>query len=471
MLTYSTTINEIYTHIHEVIAGQVCRKMIYELGLKDIIKNHLYINSEVSGPSRSYNEVRLPILRENEFRCSIKYSTNPFGLKWDSTTPGQHMDPSMHRADNMRTMPVFFDKRHDIVLFERYLPCNIELDCTLSFTDRVIGFDVMNRITSTYVRGELMMVNDLSYDYALPLGVIQKFHQLGQVIGLQKGTYTDWLDEYSGGQIQRIVSTRQNNQHAELVVKKHQWSSLAAVDYVPDSPEFVTPGTSMDAVTLHYTMTLQFGRVNMLYLKYPIALNNTLVPEQLVTVDRKEAYGSLYPFLKHPMLALDPAYQFQKFLLEHPARSPWYDDWDVPLRSAITASECKPFFIGLVLLDNDKCRCQHCECDCEYKYTTIDISTDLDQYKLVPDVLKWFEDHADIALNTDSKYSISVFRGDVQIDSSLLKFDGKVLSIPNCKGIDKLYHVVLSAGTKEYKDGSPWSSLILVFDIDAKKED
>lgn len=471
MLVYSTTINEIFTHVHEKIAAQVCRKMIRELGLRDVFKNHLYFNSDVTAPSRSFNERRLPILHENAFRCSIKYSTNPIGLKWDSTSAGQHMDPGLHRWDVMRTPPVFWDQRHGITLVERYLPCNIELDCNMIFTDRVVAFDVMNRITATYVRGELLSVNDLSYDYSLPDGVIKRLRVLASLIGQHRGTYMDWLDEYSGGQIQRIVSTRQTNRSAELVVKKHQYSSLAAVDYVPDSPDFVTQGSSLDAVQLHFTVTIQFGRVNMLYLKYPIVLNNTLVPEALVTVDPRDAYGPLYPFLRHPEYALDPGYQFQKCLQSHPARSPWYDDWNVPPNSGVAASEQRPFFIGLMLLDgNPKCYSSKCNCEnCQCKYTKVDISTDLDKYKLAPNVLKWYEEHPADALNTESKYSITVFRNNIQVDPSSLKFDGHVLTFPNCKGPGHIYHVVLSAATRVGSDGSPWSSLILLFDIDVHK--
>lgn len=472
MLLYSTTINEIFTHIHEKIASQVCRKMIGQLGLTDVFKNHLYFNSDVTGPSRSYSERRLPILHENAFRCSIKYSTNPFGLKWDSTTAGQHMDPGIHRWDNMRTPPVFWDQKHGITLIERYLPCNIELDCNMLFTDRVVAFDVMNRITSTYVRGELLMVNDLSYDYSLPDGVICRLQRLASLMGQHRGTYMDWLDEYSGGQIKRIVSTRQTNRSAELVVQKHQYSSLAAVDYVPDSPDFVTQGTSLDVVQLHFTVTIQFGRVNMLYLKYPVVINNKLVPEDLVTVDPRDAYGPLYRFLRHPEYALNPAYQFQKCLMSHPARTPWYDDWDVPPYSGVVASEQRPFFIGLVLLDRDvDCTKEKCDCkECDNSFTKVDISTDLDQYKLAPDVLKWYEEHPKEALDTESKYSITLFRNNIQVSPASVKFDGHVFSFPNCRGVGHIYHVVLSAATRKFDGKSPWTSLILMFDIEPNRE-
>lgn len=472
MQVFSTTINEVITHVHQVIADQVCRKIISQLGLQNVFKNHLYFNSDFYGPSKSSSEVRLPILHENAFRCNVKYSANPFGLKWDSTTPGQHMDPALHRRDTLQTIPVFYDPIHNIQLIERYMPCNVEMDCSMIFTDRVLAYDVMTRLAATYVRGELMMVNDLSYDYRMPMEVLNRLYILGTMIGIQKGSYMDWLEQCSNGMIQRIVSKRQRNRHAEIVIKKQQFSSLASIDYNGDQPPIQTLGTSADTVTIQFNCTIQFGRVNLLYLKYPILINNKLIPESMITVDKEEMYGPLYKFLRHPYLALDPAYQFQKQLLEHPARNPWYDDWQIPKNCAINASLQRPFFIGLFTLDNTGCNCSNCACKCcKNKYTKINLRTDLDQYKLTDEVLEWFKENPDKAFDTDEEFSISVFSNNMQIGQSLLMFDGENLLFPNCKGAENTYHMVLSRKVFNFKDGGPWCCNVLVFDdIEVNKE-
>ena len=472
MQVFSTTISEVITHVHQVIADQVCRKIIAQLGLRDVFKNHLYLNSDFFGPSKSSSEAKLPILHENAFKCNVKYSANPFGLKWDSTTPGQHLDPAIHRRDAMQTLPVFYDPIHNIQLIERYMPCNVEMECSMVFVDRVIAYDVMTRLASTYGRGELMMVNDLSYDYRMPMEILNRLYILGTQAGLQKGTYLDWLERGSNGLIQRIVSKRQRNQHAEIVIKKQQFGSLAAVDYNADQPPIQSLGTSADTVTIQFNVTVQFGRVNMLYLKYPILINNQLIPESLVTVGEEEMYGNLYPFIKHPYLALDPAYQFQKVLMQHPVRNPWYDDWTVPRNSSINADMQKPFFIGLFTLDNDGCDCENCNCKCcNNQYTTINIKDDLDKYKLGDKVLTWFKEHPDEAFDSESTYSIKVFSNDTEVGPSLLKFDGENLRFPNCKGGHNTYHLVISAKMVEFKEwGGCWTSNLIIFDIEANPE-
>lgn len=471
MQVFSTTINEILEHVYNAIAGQVSRKIIYQLGLEDTIKNHIYIASDVLGPSKSYNERRLPILHENAFKCNVKYSMNPFGLKWDSTTPGQHMDPALHRRDAMQTLPVFYDPTHNIQLIERYMPCNITLDCSIVLVDRVVAFDVMTRLMSTYVRGELMMVNDLSYDYRMPMEILNRLYYLGKLAGVQKGTYLDWLTLGSRGNIQRIVSTRTKNQSAEIVIKKQSFGSLAAIDYQGESPAVQSLGTSMDTMTIEFSVTIQFGRVNMLYLKYPNVINNQLIPEELVTADKQDAYGSLYPFIQHPYLALNQPYQFQKQLASHPARLPWYDDWDVPEASALRSDYCRPFLIGIFTLDNEGCSCHCCENKCcETKYTTINIKEDFDQYSLADNVLEWFKEHPEEALQSDARYHIAVFVNDTQMGSSMLKFDGENLMVPNCKGSKNTYHLVIGASTVDLTAGGPWMCNLLNIDIETNKE-
>ena len=470
MQVFSTTINEIITHVHQVIADQVCRKIINQLGLKDVFKNHLYFNSDFYGASRSYNEKRLPILHENAFRCNVKYSANPFGLKWDTTNPGQHMDPAVHRRDTLQTIPVFFDPKHRIQLIERYMPCNVEMDCSMIFVDRVLAYDVMTRLASTYVRGELLMVNGLSYDYRMPMEILNRLYLLGTLIGLQKGTYLDWLMQCSTGNIRRVVSKRQNNRSAEIVIKKQQFDSLASIDYTPDQPPVQTLGTSADTITVQFTATVQFGRVNMLYLKYPIVINNKLIPESLVNCSEEEMYGSLYPYIQHPYLALNAPYQFQKALQEHPARNPWYDDWQVPLFCKTSIVYARPFFIGLFTLDNTECTCCCCtKKTCKTKYTTIDI-TDLDQYKLSDNVLQWFKDHPEDALDVDSDYSISVFMDNNQVDPSLIKFDGVNLCFPNCFGPAHQYHMVICASQQHLNIAKGNQLLVLQSEILTNKE-
>lgn len=466
MLVYSSTVSEVLTHVYNTLAGQVSRKIISDMGLTEYLGNRIYIRSDYLGASRSNNTNQLPILHENAFQCNIKYSANPFGLKWDSTTPGQHMDPALHRRDNMVVDPLFYEPLHNILLTERYLPCNIELECSFTFLDKVVAFDVMSKFLSTYVRGELLMVNNLSYDYKLPMDVLSRLHTLGQLINIPRGHHMEWLKKYSNDKIQRIVSTRSANRHAEIVVKKDIWETLTAIDYTPDQPAVQGMGISHNTVVMNFTATLQFGRVNMLYLKYPLVVNNVLVPDALVPVVRTEAFGRIIRYLEHPYRYLDSLYQEYKFLQNKPVRQPWYDDWYVPRCTLHNALTIKPFFIGVVTLDMPQNTI-----DLTGTYTEIDLTKDLDQYALAPKVLSYFDKYKSSVLDVSSEYSVSVFVDDTQVSSSILEFDGKILRIPNTLGHERIYRVVLANRPNgALTNNNPWFINDLIFTIDVYKE-
>lgn len=468
MMVYSSTISEILTHVYDKIAGQLSRKIISDMGLTEYLGNRIYIRSDYLGPSKSTSERRLPILHENAFQCNIKYSLNPFGIKWDSTTPGQHMDPAIHRRDTMNTAPLFYDPKHCVQIIERSMPCNITLDCSFNFTDKVVAFDVASRFLSTYVRGELMSTNNLYYQYKFPLDILSKLYTIGQLIGIPKGQYYNWLQACSNNQIQRIISKRERNRTAELVVEKHMWDTLTAYDYDMDNFAVSSLGTSMNTVALPFTAVLQFSRINLLYLKYPIVINNHLVPDNLVTVDRMEAFGRSIRYIQHPWLVANPYYQEYKCLINQPARNPWYDNWTLPLYTHHEAVDARPFFIGVVTLDLPT---DPCAPDDDSGYTEVNLDTDMDKYKIADEVIAYYKEHKSECLHVDSEYSVSVFSGDTQVDPCLLEFDGTVLRIPHNTCKSGIFRLVLCNAPKK---GTPayynWFINNLIFTIEPTKE-
>ena len=53
---------------------------------------------------------------------------------------------------------------------------------------------------------------------------------------------------------------------------------------------------------------------------------------------------------------------------------------------------------------------------------------------------------------------------------SMLEFDGVNLKVPNCKGADRTYHLVIGASTVDFSSGSPWMCNLLKIDIETNKE-
>ena len=110
MLISSSTLSENIIHVWKPLADQMSRKILQDLGLLEYMKNHVYINSSYTGPSKSWKDIqsRHAILNEPGMTVNIKFNSNPLGLKWGSSSPGQHMDPAIHRRDALVTKPLFF---------------------------------------------------------------------------------------------------------------------------------------------------------------------------------------------------------------------------------------------------------------------------------------------------------------------------------------------------------------------------
>lgn len=461
MLISSSTLSENVIHVWKPLADQMSRKILQDLGLLEYMQNHIYVDSNYTGPSKSWRDIqsRHAILNEPGMHVNMKFNSSPLGLKWDVTSPGQHMDPAIHRRDTLMTIPLFLDKKTGIHIIEREQPCLIELECALTFTDRVVAFDAVNDMMSHYVRGELLTLTDFSYDYKFPVPMLQDLYTLGRMSGVPKGDVMKWITHCSQGKMRLITNEHNPGKHNEMVVHRELYEVLATIDYNAEDPTVEGVGTSADTITLSFNISFQFGRVNMLYLKYPVVVNNNLVPESLVHIKPPEAYGRLIRILKYPILSMDKTYQDNKFLQNLPVRLPWYDNWHMPINTHHESVHARPFLIGVCTLDNEACSTcgDRCKCDCcPCRFTQVDLYEDFDVYRLKDVVKEYLKEHPAEALYPDAKYSVSVFADDVQVSPNILQFDGRYLKIPNTLGSNRIYRVVLCRAPEQKNGQLPW---------------
>lgn len=440
MLVYNTSVEEAITHVYDVLASQVCRQMIQELGLTSLFENKIYINSFVRGPSKSHDHsTKRPILNESNFKCDIKYNVNPFSLKWDSTIPGQHLDPMHHRRDTLNVKPLLYHPDANVQVIERYIPCNLELSCSMTFLDRVKAMDVMTRLATRYAKGELIMVNNLMYNYKLPHDVLVRLKALSSILGVENVDFINWLKQFSDNQIGVVFSRRQKNRTKEIVVKKNIFEALSSVAYDHNQPTTKSRGTSSETNSIEFNVVVQFARINLVYLKYPIIVNNTFVPEELVATNLRNSTGPILHKLKHPYLRVDAFRRTQLMSTKQPVRNPWYDDWTIPRGSLEYQYNYNPFFIGAFTFDNP---------EDEDGYTEIDLN-DLDMYALVPKVLEYYTTQPERAISEYGPYRLSVYQGDTLVTPSFLSMENGILKIPNSLAQNKEHRVVLSRGTRD----------------------
>ena len=475
MLTTAVQCTEIVTHIYSLLANQASRFILQELGVLEHLDNHIYINSTLHNPSKSYDQNLSPILVEDKFTCVFDIKHTSMGLVWDNNTTSMHMDATRHRRDGYSRIPLLVDKKHGIVLYDSVLPMNIPMNCTLSFRDYTRAHEVIDRFHLRFNKGEMLTVTNLSYDFPLPLEILRTLWALASTAGISKKCFPEWIKQYSNGNIKRIVTKGLNKNHVEWVVKRQVFEALIKIEYDMGEPEKEGVQQS-ETLGLSFNATLHCTRPSVLYVDYPIIINNTLVPESVIKVDTSYQ-RELYRFLQHPSLAMDPAYQGIKFRAGGPARNPWYDNWELPKINTLHGGlHSLPFFIGAFTLDLpecDKCPCPKrkgdhtpydeysntcecgtpyddgentgcCPCYCGHSTTDINIVEDLDMYRITDKLLKYYQEGKENCLNVENIYNIAVFVDNVQMDKSLLQFDGTILKVSNALGPNHIYRLVLS---------------------------
>lgn len=515
MLTSAAVVTEAAYHVYMVLANQAARHILQEIGILDMLDNRIYINSAIYNPSKSSDQNKNAILVEDKFVCNFDMKHPSTGLTYDMTDIEMHMDAVRHRRDRMSRYPILRVAEHGITLYDSLLPFNITLNCELHLRDYIKAHEIVDRFFLRFNKGELLSIANLSYDFPVPLKIMKTLWALASTLGVAKECFNHWLQEYSNGMIRRIVSNSVNNKRYEWVIDRKIFESLVKIDYDLGEPE----KTGMDNAETHmirFTATLHSSRPSVLYVDYPIIVNNTLVPGEIVEADTSYQ-KNLFEYLEHPNRYLDPVYQFEKYLTYQPVRNPWYDDWQIdPYQTQHAHYGTLPIFIGAFTIDEAECSscpcegettvkpekhvcrcfrnpyespyddqymcpydpptdmleghnpdCQNCPykkgtkdeipcpCYCWKEATTdINIATDLDMYTLRPCILDYFKDRKEKALLIDSVFNIAVFQDNRQINPELLSFDGTTLKVPNRMGKNHIYRLVIGYTPQRRVDSS-----------------
>lgn len=365
MLTSAAVVTEAAYHVYMVLANQAARHILQEIGILEDLDNRIYINSAIYNPSKSSDQNKNAILVEDKFVCTFDMKHPSTGLVYDMTDVDMHMDAVRHRRDKMSRYPILRDEQHNITLYDSLLPFNITLNCELHLRDYIKAHEIVDRFFLRFNRGELLAIPNLSYDFPVPQKILTTLWALASTLGVAKECFPQWVKQYSNDQIERIVSTSAKNTRYEWVVKRRVFESLIKIDYDLGEPE----KQGMDNAETHmirFTCTFHSSRPSVMYVDYPIIINNTLVPSDIVEVDTSYQ-KNLYEYLEHPNRFLDPVYQFEKFLTYQPVRNPWYDDWKIDQYNSQHAHfNTLPIFIGAFTLDIPECETCPCGEECAH---------------------------------------------------------------------------------------------------------
>lgn len=443
MLLLSAPVSESSVHMFEPIAKQALHKLIKRLGCAPLFQNRIYITSDTLGTSKSFSRRHNPILRENRVDCNIRPTISPYDTKVDMAIPKNFIGMGMSNYERNSRMPIFYDKEAHTKMIEHEIPAGIIMEVTFTFVSSPNAFDILSRLPHLYTTGDRHSVDNVVYDYPVPAVAVNLLYNIFKLKGGKDPDFVPYLQHYSDQQItlnvNRLASGRHNR---EVVINRTIVGLLGQIDISsPDKAEANKNSQQGVTYSFNFTYNLQFNRPSNVYVEYPIAVNNQLVPEKALFLDPDRGHGPLVEQL-HPFFAFE-GYRTDKSTgvenVRRPsikcARLPWYDNWVLPPTSPLPKKVYRPFLIAHFTLDN---------LDQENGYTEIDLGEDLGGYKLSEPIINLIKVRGARLFELEQPMNISVYADDVMLDPVNFELVGYTKLRVRNSDPKRLYRLVLS---------------------------
>lgn len=432
MLFLQENVDQITTHVLDPVVEQVCRKMLDQLDATSIIGEHMYINTGYTAASKTSDISENPVLEDNRMDVEADVIMNPYNTEDSSTTTENNRpvhDKELNRSYYNRHM-VLASKYPRIDLMVSSVPCSIQMSCKLTIKSREQAHRIFDTLMSVYSGAYSLTYQDIFYNYNVPKKIITALYILYTAHNPDDSGFAQYLMDKSN--VIDITMDRELK-NSELVIRKHTTNAMLKVQVDGNRPEAQGRQSNVpEKYVIGFTTILQFSRPHAFILRYPIVIDNKLIPDTLTPrIPDDELLKDIYG--KHDTLTMsDYELIYQRFDGCRPIIQPWYDQWKVPPDAPFIEYQYKRFFQGIVLLD------------LENPETVIDLAEPLDTYiRLTDDVLQQIRDQGSGSLWPEAHLIVGLYSDDTFVEPSTLSLDGTILRIPN-KDITKTYRLVLA---------------------------
>lgn len=453
---------ELDSHVIVPLSKQVLNNLVSEMGYVRIFEDRIYFRNEFLTDSIHGTDDGIAYIANDRVDCTIAPVLNPTAVKWAPYQSNYRMGKGIYPYD-FNSEAVFINQDINTAIREALIPCSIQLEIKFVLRSRANAYDLLNRLYSKYAPGEMIIQNNLVFEYKVPDDATTLlFYLYRQMMptDADETTYLagfiPWIKKFSANKM-ILVYNRHIKERKEIAIRKNAFQLIGQIDLSIDKPEPQKTNQSTLLYEIPLVLTFQFNRPAALLIDFPIVCNNKLVDAMYLSLDETDAHPS-YPLYENKIASdykqsLKPKEDAHLSLL----KVPWYDDWQVPYREGLYAFKYVPFISQTFTLD-DVANSEG--------VTTIDLAAGFDQYVLKDEVLKEIVSLGADALIPYGKYMVQIFVNDSLIEPSTITFEGSVLTIPN-RDIKRLYHLVITR--RNVEDGTNQSKWVWLFDLIAKR--
>ncbi len=294
MQTLDAIIPEITRQVLYPSSEQVARGVLNKLGILTLFKHNLFFlhDDEASSNFESANNK----IRSHENRCDIEITPN-YKPEDDAFNSFRSKDTEQVRQSTRqlyRDFPIFSDARDKIGLYEKGVPCSIEMNFTL----RLKSLELVDTInTMLFARamteGAIYEYNQFTFNYGLPDTVLLALYKMFQLkdFGSNTVTFPEYLKYGSNASI-GLVKNRDVVGETPDVVAAHGVVSitktitdvLGKLTYDGSKPESEKENKVTDRYVITFSYIFEMFKPVALRLQFPIMINNTLLPKALTKI-------------------------------------------------------------------------------------------------------------------------------------------------------------------------------------------
>ena len=281
---------------------------------------------------------------------------------------------------------------------------------------------------------------DVSYSYLVPDPVIFLIGYFFKLSNIPNKDFKNYIKEKSNYTINYIINKNIEKQRYGYVINKSELELMVENTINDEKPQAIKNNKSTNHYTISFTLNCQFSKPNMIFMKYPIIINNQLVDSSFLPDNIMER-KNVYEHTTHPYVAIKGANkEFELNYTDGVYRIPFYDNFHIP-NTFLNMIDYDPFFCGATPINTEG-------------DTIIDLSSNLGSEEfpihIKQEVLDIINNKPKETFNGLLPIAVAVFADNVMIDPYALKLNGLTLSFSN-KDISKIYRIVIYENKEKTK--------------------
>ena len=327
MPVISAQIDEVTTHILDPICEQIVYTLVREAGVEEYFENNIEIKPDYRTTSFGLDSQHRAAVFVDQLDVAVDPSFNPMETRWQSTSFRDLFGNGISLHDLSSESPVFLDSEAGIAVYEKRVPCSVSMEFLFTIQDRNTAYRLVDTLNTMYPGTMRVDTHTVVYDYPITPGVFVSLHRLYQMRKSlhSKMTFQEFLEAGSMGKSSITLSL--NTKIKEPVIRCSDVDVMGTLDFGQAKPEAI----KVNDASTHYTITgtygFQFMRPNMNFIRFPVIIENELVPGSLIDPGNS-TLGAMPAQIRDNAIA---AYTKNNTVPYRAClRVPFYDDWEIP---------------------------------------------------------------------------------------------------------------------------------------------